>query len=253
MRTVVIAVLSFIPLISFGKGNDFSVFIQNGLLLNKKDVTRQSTSGYLQVKNTLLQSIGCRYTFRLKNGIIFPVSVSFGYEKYDAAIKYPFEDFGFVRPKDESGYYIKSTIPYAELAIGVGYQLDLKKFKLEAFVSQMMQTPFRSVYYGGDYEELSRFGYMQVSHYKFVTLGKPTSRFSGQLINSIYAGITVPAKLKFLESYKIGIQLQQLLFKRQYTGDRIAINYEDVLGFARGTEEFSGTHTSISLVLGMTF
>ncbi|MCB9044776.1 MAG: hypothetical protein H6550_01430 [Chitinophagales bacterium] len=249
-KLTVTTLLIAAPILSSGKGvTESLVYIKNALLLNKQDV--KGDVGITKMANTLQQGIGYNITRCTTPGVLLSSGIEAGYERYNANIKYPFSDYGFIKPKyPGDNYHLHATIPYIQLNINIGYRFTKKKYMPEFRIGQILHLPLHSKpldYYSTETPINGLFDFNYEINGSF---GKNDNAFVGELINYLYLGMQVPGKGH--KSYRLGLQVQRKFFNNIDGFSSYRIIYYDKFGFERGREYFKGTHTSIGIVLGIT-
>lgn len=244
------ALLLLVPVFTYGQGKmESSVYIKNGLLLNGTDFS--GGTGILHVKNTLQQGIGYSITRITKSGFLYSAGLDIGYEKYSAKIDFPFEEFNLIRPAQlHERYEMKATIPFIQLNLNIGYRFNaVKKNTPEVRLGHILHVPLSHKRYssytsketsvsGGDYQNFTSSG----------AYGKISNSFVTEQITYIYIGIQTKPIIKQIKNCTIGLQ-----FQRKFLFANNPMNYIEVDYFTlkQGQEVFNGSHTSISLVLGL--
>lgn len=240
---------------AFAKGQ-FDVYTRQGILLNKKDATYSSITPYkfTTVKNSWIQSIGGRYSLYTGFGLIVAGGLEVGYERYaiDLFTAPPvITGFSFVnKPKD---YKLRSTIPYGDVNIELGWRFKVtKKFWPELRVGQTLHMPMRATdAYRNIYEYPSNYhGYYQtVAKGRF---GNSAGQLPiAELLNSVTLAADVWRGNKTIKSVKLGVQ-----YRQQYImpsgANSLDVTYYNT-GYPVAQDKFDGRHRTLCLLIGVGF
>jgi hypothetical protein len=256
LKNIIIAALCIAaPAIAIAKGQ-FDVYTRQGILMNKKDADYWSITPYrfTRVKNTWTQALAARYSLYTKFGLIVAGGLEVGYERYsiDLFTAPPvITGFSFVnKPKD---YKLRSTIPYGDVNIELGWRFKVtKKFWPELRVGQTLHMPMRSteVYrnineypfnYHGYYETVARGGFGNSARHLPI----------GELLNSITLAADVWHSNKTIKSVKLGVQYR-LQYIMASGANRVDVTYYNT-GYPVAQDKFDGKHRTLSLLIGVGF
>lgn len=250
-----INILLLLSLAANARVNEFSLYLRNGLLLNKGEVkSLQGSSTFTTVKNTLQQGLGVSYTRFFKSGLLLSAAAELGYENYTAELNYPFEQYYFERPVNNADYRLKKTIYTGEISLNIGYRLQMfKRFNPEIRVGQILHMPLNNERFDGyGYGNNSVLGYSEV-YYRYGFWGSTERVPIGELLNSVYLGTEVFRAKKANKSIRLGIQWQKKLIMAKSTTNYLNVTYSNANGAVVSREEFNGHHNSLSLILGIVF
>lgn len=249
------ALLFVAPYNAFSKRHDFSVYLQNGVLLNKLDHhLLDGNKTYADVKNTFRQSIGLKYSKLSKSSILLSCGVELGYDKYSAKINYPFVDFGFYPPAQNSPQYnFKATIPYSQIDVNIGYRFTkMTKIQPEVRLGHGVRIPLHAKSLRHYSHEYATTGFLSPNMFSYGSYGKPLNNsFVLEMVNYVYMGVNSPPsiKKKFAVS-NVGVQFQRQLFFSNTPLNHFNITYFNLWGDKQSSEEFIGSHSSVNFVIG---
>jgi len=234
-----------------GGNTESSVYIKNGILFNGTDLS--GGAGILHVKNTLQQGIGYSITRITKSGFLYSAGLDVGYEKYAAKIDFPFEEFDLIRPAQlHERYEMKATIPFLQLNLNIGYRFNaVKKITPEFRLGHILHIPLSYKRYGLYTSKES--SVQGGEYYNFTSggaYGKIDNSFVTEQITYIYIGVQTKPIMKGIQNCTIGLQFQR---KFLFANNPMSYIVVDYFTLKQGQEVFNGTHTSIGLVLGVTF
>jgi hypothetical protein len=103
--------------------------------------------------------------------------------------------------------------------------------------------------YSQEYNLTGFYGFNFLAHGTYG--GGLPETFSVELLNYIYIGLSLPDYVKAFSKCNIGLQFQrQFYMNNQF--NYFSGSYNDWFGDIRSEERFIGSHTSLSLVLGIT-
>lgn len=234
---------------SKGKGES-SILLKNGMLLNSTNL--KGSVDIASSPNTFQQAIAYNYTYVTKDNVLLSAGVDAGYERYSLKMDYPFEEYGFLRPVYlHKNYERIETIPFVQANINVGYTFKGEKFKPELRIGQILHLPLKGEQFQYTSVEDAYFGLWDINYISEGSFGKASSAFMGELLNYIYVGGKFTSKYIGEKPIDIGLQLQKRLFLNKSGFSYYDITYFDNRGFVKGHQSFFGTHTSVSLVLGI--
>lgn len=243
-----------LPAPAWAQHNERSVYIKNGIQLNRADLKILSgTGGVTDVNNTFCQAIGTGYTHVRKKGLLLSTGFDIGYERYSYDIKFPFMEYGFAPQARDADYACRLLIPYVQLNIGVGYRFNnLKKWQPELRLGQVLHIPLAQQ--SQDHWSLATNG-LGYEHMNFIRTGyfgkNEANSLAVQSLNTLYIGTCIPREAR-KGQLSLGLQLQRQLYLRNYTS-KVQFAYYDTKVQQRSVEKFHASRTTASIVLGVTF
>ncbi len=115
-----------------------------------------------------------------------------------------------------------------------------------------MQFPLASRRIAINSKEQTLTGAFEYNTSTVATYGKPAPDIGAELLNSVYLGVGYPLGGKESTRVTFGLQLQKQIFTRGSL-NYYRIRYYDASGTPRSEERFEGSHTALSLVIGLVF
>lgn len=219
--------------------NEFNTYLKTGVLFAKGDLDQRNSRYYVSVNNTLQQTIGGNYTRVTKQGILLSAGLDFGYERYKASLNVPLGEAA-THPAE----LFDASVAFADVNLNIGYRFKVGKvFSPEIRIGESFHYYLSSK----QYRSIGPTAYFSRGFF-----GNIDPAVHGRtLVTQLYLGTGIRAKGR-IKRYNVGLQLQrkfdsnpQNYFEVAYSGvNTIGSTYEEV---------FSGTATTINLVLGMTF
>ncbi len=256
LKSFLVLLLCLAPCSVFGQSaNEFNANLKTGLLFNKDDIHREGGANFVDIKNTLHQSVGGNYTRVTKKGFLLSGGINLGYEWYEANVNYPFNEYGFFPPKILGEQYrFYAVITYADLEANVGYRLKPKGlFTPELRLGGLYHVYLSSKQYDVQASiEKSYIGYMSMNMERYGFFGNLDPKVSGRtLLTYIYLGTGISSKSKKIKRYNIGLQIQRKV--ESMSQNYFEVKYYNHIDLVQSREVFRGMATTVNLVLGMTF
>lgn len=251
-----ISIIVFIPLFAAAQkkgSSEFNAWFGTHLYNQKKDVYSSFGQPIIDIKNTIGNSLAGDYRRITNYNLILLGGLEIGYEHFSGEINYPFETYGFARPKElGKQYFLKATTVYGRANLGVGYRLKIKKHSYDIVVGNMMQTPitYKRKYYVS--LETLKFGGDNYNFHQTAYFGKD---YGTDFIVDNISFLQLSTKFELTQQHvlNLGIRVQKSLFFPYASLNFVGIEYFNDKGSLVGRDVYYDDQFAVSLMLGYTF